>query len=312
MVLSEGLSVGSAGGHGPVRYWVHRYEPGRLVVFRFTRPRGWRGTHRFVANALPDGEARLMHVLEMDTTGTGLLLWVLVFRPLHDALIEEALDRVSAELGYEPPRARVWTVRVRLLRRLLGSRHDRRGSRGALQPDTDRADRMMGDPGPRKESLLSRLARWRFNQFPAYRATGARVTFIAADWSEVHLRLPLNRRTRNYVGTTFGGSMYAAVDPVYMVMLIQRLGADYTVWDKAASIRFRIPGKDALYARFTIDDGEVARIRSLLRCASSVDRDYQVELVDREGQIHATVHKTLHIRSRLTGRAEDQKGEHPR
>ena len=88
------------------------------------------------------------------------------------------------------------------------------------------------------ESRASRLLRWKFNFFPAYRGSGARVTYIAGDLREVHVELPLSWRTRNYVGTIFGGSIYAAVDPMYMVMLIRILGREYVVWDKAATIRF--------------------------------------------------------------------------
>ena len=66
-----------------------------------------------------------------------------------------------------------------------------------------------------KESLRTRLLRWGFNFFPAYRRTGARITHIAADFGEVRVRLPLNRKTRNYVGTVFGGSMFGAVDGVH-------------------------------------------------------------------------------------------------
>ena len=51
------------------------------------------------------------------------------------------------------------------------------------------------------ESWQTRLRRWGFNFFPAYRGTGARITYIAADWREVRIRLPLSWRTRNYVGT---------------------------------------------------------------------------------------------------------------
>jgi len=91
------------------------------------------------------------------------------------------------------------------------------------------------------ESWKTRLSRWRFNWFPAYRSTGARIEYIAADWQEIRIRLPLNWRTRNYVGTIFGGSMYAALDPIYMIMLIKLLGARYEVWDKAATIRFAGP-----------------------------------------------------------------------
>jgi acyl-coenzyme A thioesterase PaaI-like protein len=73
------------------------------------------------------------------------------------------------------------------------------------------------------ESLRSRFYRWGFNLFPAYCATGARITFISHDFREVRIKLPLSWQTRNYVGTIFGGSMCAAIDPVYMLMLIMNL-----------------------------------------------------------------------------------------
>src|SRR5262245_56317244 len=100
------------------------------------------------------------------------------------------------------------------------------------------------------ESLRSRLERWRFNLFPAYRRTGARITYIAGDWREIRVKIPLNRSTRNYVGTVFGGSLYGAVDPIYMMMLIRLLGPGHVVWDKAAAIRFLKPGRGTLFARF--------------------------------------------------------------
>ena len=94
------------------------------------------------------------------------------------------------------------------------------------------------------ETWRTRLSRWGFNWFPAYRGTGGRVAYIAGDWSEVHVHVPLSWRTRNYVGPIFGGSMYGAIDPVYMLMLIKILGPEYVVWDKAATIRFRRPGRE--------------------------------------------------------------------
>ena len=149
-----------------------------------------------------------------------------------------------------------------------------------------------------RESLRTRLYRWAFNAWPCFRGTGARVTFIASDWSEVRVRLPLSWRTRNYVGTIFGGSLYAGVDPFYMLMLIHRLGPDYVVWDKAASIRFRKPGRSTLYASFQVNEAEVAEIRRLLQDQPKVDRTYPVELRDAEGVVHAEVQKVIHISRR--------------
>ena len=142
--------------------------------------------------------------------------------------------------------------------------------------------------------------RWRFNFFPAYRGTGARITYIADNFREVRIELPLNWRTRNYVGTTYGGSMYGAVDPIYMVMLIQLLGRNYIVWDKAAVIRFKKPGRTTLFARVQIDNSEVETIRALLAEQPKIDRVYHLQLTDGAGVVHADVEKTVHIRLRDT------------
>jgi acyl-coenzyme A thioesterase PaaI-like protein len=150
---------------------------------------------------------------------------------------------------------------------------------------------------PMPESLRTRMTRIAVTRFfPAFRGTGGRITYIADDWREVRVDVPLSRRTRNYVGTIFGGSMYGAVDPIYMVMLIKLLGPGYTVWDKSASIRFRKPGRTTLHARFTIGDAELDAIRDALKTARAVDRIYHIDLVDDEGMVHAEVEKVIHIR----------------
>jgi acyl-coenzyme A thioesterase PaaI-like protein len=135
-----------------------------------------------------------------------------------------------------------------------------------------------------------------FNLWPCYWGTGARVTYIARDWREMRVELPLNLRTRNYVGTIFGGSLYGAVDPIYMLMLMKILGREYIVWDKAASIRFRRPGKSLLEARFVLSEEEIAAIRELTAREKSVDRVYTVEFKDREGNVCATIEKTVYIK----------------
>lgn len=150
--------------------------------------------------------------------------------------------------------------------------------------------------GKRLESWETRLFRWGFNLFPAYWGTGGRVQYVAADWKEVRVALPLNLQTRNYVGTIFGGSMYGAIDPIYMLMLIKILGPNYIVWDKAATIRFRKPGKATLYARFVLSDEEIETVKKLADEQPSLDRVYAVELVDQDGVVHASFEKTLYIR----------------
>ncbi len=147
-----------------------------------------------------------------------------------------------------------------------------------------------------QESWQSRMLRWRFNLFPAYRRTGARITFIADDLHRIRVRLPLNWKTRNYVGTLFGGSMYGAVDPIYMVMFIRLLGPGYIVWDKAANIEYKKPGRSTLTAEFEVTNAELQSIKDALERAEKIERTYEIELRDAEGAQCAVVKKLLYFR----------------
>ncbi|MEO8074581.1 MAG: DUF4442 domain-containing protein [Acidobacteriota bacterium] len=145
------------------------------------------------------------------------------------------------------------------------------------------------------ESFATRFDRLKFNLFPAYRGTGARVVYISDDYRKIRVKIPLSWRTRNYVGTIYGGSMYAGIDPIYMLMLIKNLGKDFIVWDKAASIRFKRPGKETLFADFLLTQKELYEIKLLLETQKSVDRIYTVKLTDKNGKVHALIEKTLYI-----------------
>lgn len=148
------------------------------------------------------------------------------------------------------------------------------------------------------ESFKSRRFRWLFNFFPAYRGTGGRVIYISDDFHEVKVKLPLNWRTRNYVGTIYGGSIYASIDPIYMLMLMHIIGDDYVVWDKAAKIRFKKPGRETLYADFLLTPDEISEIKRLAETEKSIDRVYNLELRDKNGVVHAFIEKTLYISKR--------------
>jgi hypothetical protein len=148
------------------------------------------------------------------------------------------------------------------------------------------------------ESFASKFDRIKFNFFPAYRGTGARVVYIADDYRKIRVKIPLSWRTRNYVGTIYGGSLYAGIDPIYMLMLIKILGREYIVWDKAAKIRFKRPGKETLFADFLLTESETGEIKKLLETEKSVDRIYNIELADKNGKVHAIIEKTLYIARR--------------
>jgi acyl-coenzyme A thioesterase PaaI-like protein len=145
-----------------------------------------------------------------------------------------------------------------------------------------------------RESPKIWLRRLAFNFFPAFRATGARVIYISEDMRKLHIELPLNYRTRNIHGTLFGGAMYAATDPLYAILVKTALGPGYIIWDKAGAIRYKKPGRSTLYAECSLSDAQVASMKKRLESEPSIDLNYEIELLDSRGVVHAVVQKTIY------------------
>lgn len=118
MSFDRPLGVEATGGHGPIRYFVEAYEPGKSIRFRFTGPKGFHGWHGYEIVPAAQETIVLRHTLEMTTSGLAILSWPLVFRPLHDALIEDSLAKAQA-IQDGAPATRRWSPWVRFLRWVL-------------------------------------------------------------------------------------------------------------------------------------------------------------------------------------------------
>ncbi len=112
----------------------------------------------------------------------------------------------------------------------------------------------------------------------------------------VDVEMKLRFWNRNYVGTHYGGSLYSMADPFYMLMLMENLGRDYIVWDKAATIRFRKPGKGKVKAEFRLTDAQLDDIREKLKLQEKYEPTFLVEVKDEAGDVVAEVQKVLHVR----------------
>lgn len=159
----------------------------------------------------------------------------------------------------------------------------------------------------KKESFRTAWFRRLMNWYPMYFGTGGKVLFWASDSSEVHLRLGLNLWTRNYVGTIFGGSLFAAADPFYMVMLMRILGNKYVVWDKTAHIRFRKPGKSRLYAVLKIEPADVESIRQQVKECGHASKTFTIRWLDKDSQVYAEIERQCYIADKSF--YEKRKGE---
>lgn len=138
----------------------------------------------------------------------------------------------------------------------------------------------------------------RIRLYPPYLGAGVRVTHVSDDFRTVQVEMPLRFYNKNYVGTHFGGSLYAMCDPFYMLMLINILGPGYVVWDKAATILFKRPGKGLVKATFTIPEEKIAEIRAAADSQPKVEPEFHVTVTDEEGGVVAEIDKLLYVRKK--------------
>lgn len=131
--------------------------------------------------------------------------------------------------------------------------------------------------------------------YPPYLGAGIRVR-VSDDLRTFETRMRLTFWNRNYVGTHFGGSLYTMCDPFFMLILVEALGRQYIVWDKAAAIRFRRPGKGTVRATFHIPQEKVDEIRAAADRDGKAEPVFQVDVLDEQGEVVAEVEKRLYVR----------------
>jgi len=134
------------------------------------------------------------------------------------------------------------------------------------------------------------------NLWPPFLFNSIRVTELTEDWSTATVRLRLRFWNRNYVGTQFGGNLFAMTDPFWMLLAMHRLGSKYLVWDKAATIDFIAPGKGDVYARFVLEESAVEEMRAAAADGSKVLRWFEVDVKAADGTPIARVRKQLYVR----------------
>jgi acyl-coenzyme A thioesterase PaaI-like protein len=139
------------------------------------------------------------------------------------------------------------------------------------------------------------LRRW-INLWPPFLGAGIRIAHIAPDMKAVDIEMKLRFWNANYVGTHFGGSLFAMTDAFYMLMLMANLGRDYIVRDKAATIRYRKPGRGTVRAEFRLSDSQIDDIREKLTTLPKCEPVFTVEVKDEAEVVIAEVEKVLHVR----------------
>lgn len=153
-----------------------------------------------------------------------------------------------------------------------------------------------------RRSLTPAALRRAITWWPPYLFSGIRVMYIADDWSSARVRLRLHRFNRNYVGTHFGGSLFSMSDPFWMPLVMNRLGRDYLVWDRAAEIEFVSPGKGDVFADFKLTEHRLEEIRELTAGGDKALVRFENDVVANDGTVVARVRKQLYVRRKRDSR----------
>ncbi len=153
----------------------------------------------------------------------------------------------------------------------------------------------------------ARLFKVLFNLSPMYRRSTGRIHSVTADLYKVTVRIPLSYKNRNYVGTIFGGSLFAATDPIYMIQLIQILGRDYVVWDKATTIKFKRPANDTAYAVFEFSENEIEEIKNRVASENEIDLLKVVLIAGENQKVFAEAEKTIYISNKAYYKEKQKK-----
>ena len=118
MKFKDGIQLGAKGGHGPIRYSVEEYDPNEIIQFRFSKPDGFNGINKFEINELSNEETEIKHTIDMNTQGKGTLIWAFAIRSLHNALIEDAFDKLENNFS-EVQKSKKWSFWVRFIRKQI-------------------------------------------------------------------------------------------------------------------------------------------------------------------------------------------------
>ena len=118
MKFKTGIQVGTKGGHGPIRYSVEKYNPDEIIQFRFSKPNGFNGVHKFEIKELDKENTEIKHTIDMNTTGKGTLIWTFAIRSLHNALIEDGFDKLENNLS-DNRKSTEWNIWVKFLRKQI-------------------------------------------------------------------------------------------------------------------------------------------------------------------------------------------------
>lgn len=141
----------------------------------------------------------------------------------------------------------------------------------------------------------AQIYKYGFNWSPMYKRSTGKLIKVSEDLLYVKIKIPLSIKNRNFVGSIFGGSLFSATDPIYMIQLINILGDNYVVWDKDASIKYKRPAKETVFSEFIFTNSEIENIKNEVSKHGELTLVKNPKIVNKEGIVIAELTKSIYV-----------------
>ncbi len=148
--------------------------------------------------------------------------------------------------------------------------------------------------------ISARLLKWLLRFYPPLLFQRIWVIDLDKDFRFVKVKICSSLLNRNYNRSIFGGTIYAAADPFYPVLLHRLLtheGFKIIVWLKSASISFIKPGSTNLYYQIAVTDDDLNNIRQSLLNDGKIIKCFPTEIYSSTGELCASVICEVYIRN---------------
>ncbi len=136
----------------------------------------------------------------------------------------------------------------------------------------------------------AQIYKYGFNWSPMYRRSTGKIIEVSEDLLYVKVEIPLSIKNKNYVGAIFGGSLFSATDPIYMIQLLNILKDDYVVWDKEATIKYKRPARETVFTK-----NDIENIKNEVSKSGEFNLIKTPNIVNKDGVVIAELSKTIYV-----------------
>lgn len=119
------------------------------------------------------------------------------------------------------------------------------------------------------------------------------------DFKGVEVKVFKSILNKNYNGTIFGGTIFAAADPFLPVLfdrVLQSSERKLRIWSKSSQIDFLKPANTTLHFSVTLTDEHINDAKQQLQLCGKYEKPFTIEILNSDNEICASLSNEVYIR----------------